>query len=113
MGLFDPPMYRDKIYSWKPCKILGRQTWVIGTDYNEIDWTITENGIVKTDAATHAIGKYYLMQNTFGAKKAQPSKVESYLEVNTWTDWRQQDLISECDQGLAYWTWTLHWTHYS
>ena len=25
----------------------------------------------------------YLIQNTFGVKKAQPSKVESYLEVNT------------------------------
>ena len=44
----------------------------------------------------------YLIQNTFGVKKAQPSKVESYLEVNTWEDWRQQDLISECGQGLAY-----------
>ena len=25
----------------------------------------------------------YLIQNTFGVKKARPSKVESYLEVNT------------------------------
>ena len=25
----------------------------------------------------------YLIQNTFGVKKAWPSKVESYLEVNT------------------------------
>ena len=29
----------------------------------------------------------------------QPSKVESYLEVNAYTDWRQQDLISEYGQG--------------
>ena len=49
-----------------------------------------------------------LIQNTFGVKKARPSKVESYLEVNTWADWRQQDLISECGQGLAYWTQALH-----
>ena len=28
-----------------------------------------------------------------------PSKVESYLEVNALTDWQQQDLISEYDQG--------------
>ena len=35
-------------------------------------------------------------------KKAWPSKVESYLEVNASTDWRQQDLISEYGQGLAY-----------
>ena len=27
--------------------------------------------------------KWYLIQNTFGVKKARPSKVESYLEVNT------------------------------
>ena len=33
-------------------------------------------------------------KNTFGVKKAWPSKVESYLEVNTLADWRQQDLIS-------------------
>ena len=25
----------------------------------------------------------YLIQNTFGVKKARPNKVESYLEVNT------------------------------
>ena len=43
------------------------------------------------------------MQKHFGVKKVRPSKVESYLEVNTRTqaDW-QQDLISECGQGLAY-----------
>ena len=48
--------------------------------------------------------KFYLMQNTFGVKKMQPSKVELYLKVNAWTNWRQQDLISEYSQGLAYWT---------
>ena len=42
-----------------------------------------------------------LCKNTFGAKKVQPSKVESYLEVDAWTDWRQQYLISEYSQGLA------------
>ena len=31
-----------------------------------------------------------------------PSEVESYLVVNSQTDWQQQDLISECSQGLAY-----------
>ena len=41
-------------------------------------------------------------------KKAQPSKVESYLEMNTWTDWQQQDLISECGQGLVYWTYKYY-----
>ena len=44
------------------------------------------------------------MQKHLWCKKVQPSKVESYLEVNAWTDWRQQDLISEYGQGLAYWT---------
>ena len=43
------------------------------------------------------------MQNIFGATKSEPSKVESYLEVNAWTDWWQEDLISEYTQGLAYW----------
>ena len=28
-----------------------------------------------------------LYKNTFGVKKVRPSKVESYLEVNTWTGW--------------------------
>ena len=46
----------------------------------------------------------YLMscKNTFSVKKAWPSKVESYLEVNASADWQQQDLISECSQGLTY-----------
>ena len=34
-------------------------------------------------------------KNTFGVKKVRPSKIESYLEVIAWTDWQQQDLISE------------------
>ena len=49
----------------------------------------------------------YLIQNTSTVKKAWPSKVESYLEVKTWIDWWQQDLMSECCQGLAYWTQKL------
>ena len=40
-------------------------------------------------------------KNTFGVKKVQPSKVESYLEENTQTDWQQEDLISEYSQDLA------------
>ena len=43
-------------------------------------------------------------KNTFGVKKVQSSKVESYLVVNAWTDWQQQDLMSGYSQGLAYWT---------
>ena len=39
------------------------------------------------------------MQKHLQYKKVQPSKVESYLEVNVWTDWWQQDLISEYGQG--------------
>ena len=31
-------------------------------------------------------------KNSFGVKKLQPSKVESYLEVNAWTDWWQQEI---------------------
>ena len=38
-------------------------------------------------------------KSTFGVKKAQSSKVESYLEVNAWTDWQQQDLVTEYGQG--------------
>ena len=40
------------------------------------------------------------LKNSFGVKKMQPSKVESYLEMNARTDWSQQDLISEYDQGV-------------
>ena len=53
----------------------------------------------------------YLMQNTFSVKKEQSSKVESYLEVNAWTDWWWQDLISEWTQGLAYWTQKYYTGH--
>ena len=42
-------------------------------------------------------------KNTFGVKnRDQVAKVESYLKVSAWTDWQQQDLISECGQCLAY-----------
>ena len=44
------------------------------------------------------------MRKQIWYKDVKPSKVESYLKVNTWTDWRQQDLISEYGQDLAYWT---------
>ena len=50
------------------------------------------------------------MQNTFGVKKAGPSKVESYLEVSGWTDW-QQGLISECSQGSVCWTHKYYTGH--
>ena len=36
---------------------------------------------------------YISCRNTFSVKKVRQSKVESYLEVNIWVDWRQQDLI--------------------
>ena len=42
------------------------------------------------------------MQKHFAVKKVRPSKVESYLEVNVWTGWRQQDLISEYGQGTQH-----------
>ena len=32
-------------------------------------------------------------------KKVQPSKVESYLEVNAQTDWQQEHLVSEYSAG--------------
>ena len=38
-------------------------------------------------------------KNTFGVKKVRPSKVESYLEVNTRAEWQQQNVISEYTQG--------------
>ena len=34
-------------------------------------------------------------KNTSGIRKVWPGKVWSYQEVNAWTDWWQQDLISE------------------
>ena len=42
-------------------------------------------------------------KNTISVKKVWLSKVESYLEVNARIDWRQQDLITEYDQGKAQW----------
>ena len=47
----------------------------------------------------------------YGYKKVRPSKVESYLEVNAWTDWWQQDMISKYGQGLAYWTHKYYTGH--
>ena len=35
------------------------------------------------DIEVHKSCKYDFIQNTFGVKKVRPSKVESYLEVNT------------------------------
>ena len=51
-------------------------------------------------------------KNAFSVKETRPSKVESYLEVNTLTDCWQRDLIVIYDQDLAYWTHysvILHW----
>ena len=39
-----------------------------------------------------------LCNNILGVKKVWPSKVESYLEINVWTDYQQLDLISEYGQ---------------
>ena len=51
-------------------------------------------------------------KDTFGIKKYHhASKVESYLEVNAWTDWQQEDLISKCGQDLAYWTHKYYTGH--
>ena len=36
-------------------------------------------------------------------KQMQPTKEQSCLEVNAWTDWWQQGLILEYSIGLAYW----------
>ena len=48
---------------------------------------------------------------TFSVKTGAESKVESYVEVNAWTDWWQQDLIPEYDQILAYWTHKYYTGH--
>ena len=48
------------------------------------------------------------MQITFGVKKVQP---ESYLEVNAFTDWWQEDLLSEHSQSLAYWAHKYYTGH--
>ena len=37
-------------------------------------------------------------KNTFIVKKCASGQVESYLEVNAWTDCRQRDLITEYGQ---------------
>ena len=39
------------------------------------------------------------MQKYLQCKNVQPSKVESYMEVNARTDQQQQDLIPEYGQG--------------
>ena len=38
------------------------------------------------------------MQKHLWCKKVWASKVKSYLELNTCTDWQQQDLITEYGQ---------------
>ena len=45
--------------------------------------------------------QYYLIQKHRWCKKVQPSKVESYLEMNTQTNWQQQDLILVYSQELS------------
>ena len=44
----------------------------------------------------------YLMQKHLRCKKVRPSKVELYLEVNAWTNQRQQVLISENGQEAQH-----------
>ena len=39
------------------------------------------------------------------------SKVEPFQEVNVWTDWQQQNLISDYRQSLAYWTQNYYTGH--
>ena len=39
--------------------------------------------LFKACSYSYSISIINLIQNTFGVKKARPSKVESYLEVNT------------------------------
>ena len=51
-----------------------------------------------------------LCKNTFSVKWVWPSKVKSYLEVNAWIDWWQQDLISEYGQGLVYSEYIKYYT---
>ena len=52
---------------------------------------------------------HYLMQKHLRCKKTWPSTVESCLEMNTWRDWQQKDLLSKCGQGLAYWIHKCDW----
>ena len=40
-------------------------------------------GFIALEQGLEDFCNQYLIQNTFGVKKARPSKVESYLEVNT------------------------------
>ena len=39
------------------------------------------------------------VKNTFGIKRH--GQVNHTVELNAWRDWRQQDMISECGQGLV------------
>ena len=57
---------------------------------------------MKLHTISYVVMYMYSCKNTFGIKKVQPSKVESYLEGNAWTDWQQEDMISEYSQGLEY-----------
>ena len=40
-------------------------------------------------------------KNTFSVIKLWPSKVELQVEMNAWTEWWQQGLITEYGQGFA------------
>ena len=44
----------------------------------------------------YELNKSDLKQNTYGVKNMLPSEVESYLELNTLTDWGKHDQISKC-----------------
>ena len=68
----------------------GSYIWVNSSGYNYSN--INARTLQKYDI---------LCKNTFGVKEAHPIKVESYLQMNAWTDWQQQDLILEYGQGLA------------
>ena len=52
-----------------------------GINFILIDLWVGE--LLLIDKVSSLFCMFNLIQNTFGVKKARPSKVESYLEVNT------------------------------
>ena len=79
----------------------SKSTWCTLTEDSLLDHKLWALIMLSFSCTVYHFVENNLMKNHLRYKKTRPSKVELYLEVNAWTDWQQQDLIS---QGLAYWT---------
>ena len=93
------------VYNLQSISAGVKRLWPGETSLNSF-WANTYCSLRKASSPTSPFEKHprkhvilILCKNTLSVKNVWPSKVESYLEVYAWTDWQQEDLISEYGHG--------------